>query len=50
MTIDELMEEYPQLTKESIIAAIAYGSRDVTRALCPNCQITLDKTPMKKRL
>jgi len=26
MTIDELMEEYPQLTKESILAAIAYGA------------------------
>jgi len=26
MTIDELMEEYPQLTKESIFAAIAYGA------------------------
>ena len=26
MTIDELLEEYPQLTKESILAAIAYGA------------------------
>lgn len=26
MTIDELLEEYPQLTKESIRAAIAYGA------------------------
>jgi uncharacterized protein (DUF433 family) len=26
MTIDELIEEYPQLTKESILAAIAYGA------------------------
>jgi len=26
MTIDELIEEYPQLTKESILEAIAYGA------------------------
>ena len=26
MTIEELLEEYPQLTKESIRAAIAYGA------------------------
>jgi uncharacterized protein (DUF433 family) len=26
MTIDELLEEYPQLTEESIRAAIAYGA------------------------
>jgi len=27
ITIDELIEEYPQLTQESIRAAIAYGVR-----------------------
>ena len=26
MTIDELLKEYPQLTEESIRAAIAYGA------------------------
>jgi len=26
MTIDELLEEYPQLTEKSIRAAIAYGA------------------------
>lgn len=26
MSIDELLEEYPQLTEESIRAAIAYGA------------------------
>lgn len=26
MTIDEILEEYPQLTEESIRAAIAYGA------------------------
>ncbi len=26
MSIDELLEEYPHLTKEDILAAIAYGA------------------------
>ena len=26
MSVEEIMEEYPQLTKESIRAAIAYGA------------------------
>lgn len=26
MTLDEILEEYPQLTREDILAAIAYGT------------------------
>ena len=29
MSVEEILEDYPQLTEESIRAAIAYGGRDV---------------------
>jgi len=35
MTIEEILKEYPQLKREDVLAAMAYGAEGVNSLRCP---------------